>query len=635
MYFEGSEKKLELSIKQGAKSLKSLPKSFWESVAKVSGAHIVSSVTSPLCDSYLLSDASLFVFPHKFLMIGGSHTRLVSALREFLTHFKMEEVDALFYEYKNEAFPDLKISPFFQDAEELARMVPGQACRLGPETGSHIYLFYMDKASSYLKDSESTLEVAMHGLSAEVKSHFTKGKIVARKWISENPDFKNFFGSFDVLDHGYEPFGYVLNAIKGDRYFTFHVNPDDFFSYASFETNCFDQEIDELVASVKSLFQPKSYEVILFGSEGPMPFNAYVEGEGNYKLETALTSGHFLKFYALQEKQACEVLTKIEIPKFVEKKLVEETPKEEAQDWFFEKNDKYSVGSRVIETFYKEKSELQLVEVHNTEAWGKTLVCNGQIVCADKDEFIYHEMMTHVPMFVHPDPARVLIIGGGDLGVAREVLKHNSLIECVCIEPDAKVIEAAKRHFEWPAQVMADSRFELVIGTLASFMEKSEKQFDVVLVDTYSTSAEPTTLHSEEFYESLKYVLAAGGVIVSQAESPLFNADTQKALRRTLSTVFSKVFIYNYSNATYPGGLWSFAFSSESFHPLDDFDREKATKSQIDFRYYSPELHYASFILPAFMKKNLRDTEAKVEPSAEPATDDVVGVAAEAVDVGV
>jgi len=623
MYFEGSEKKLELSLKQGSKSLKSLPKSFWESLVKLCGSQIVSSVNSPLCDSYLLAEASLFVFPHKFLMIANGKARLVPAVREFLSQFKVDDIDSLFYEAKNASSPASITAQFNQDAEELARLVPGQAFRMGEEEGTPLYLFHMDKASSYLRNSEATLEVFMLELNPEAKKQFTKGKITARKWIAENPDFKNFFASFDILDHGFEPLGYSLNAIKGDRYFTFHVNPQAVGSFASFETNCFDQGVDELVQALKSLFMPENYQVVLFASGTPLPFNSFSPKAGNLKLDKVLSSGHTLQFYSVREKVKAELVQSIELPKYVEVKAAPVTAPAVAKNvedssWFYEKNEKYSIGSKIKETLLTTQSSIQKIEVHDTESWGKTLVCDGQIICTEKDEFIYHEMITHVPLFVHPDPARVLIIGGGDLGAASEVLKHTSVLECICVEADQKVVDAVKAHFEWPENVLTDPRFELIIGNAVDFVATTEKQFDVVIVDAAGPSGAGAGLYTEEFYNNVRRVLAAGGVVLSQAESPLCCPEEQKALKKTLSSVFSKVFLYNYSNASYLGGLWSFAFSSENFHPLDDFDREKAMKSQIDFKYYSPELHYAAFILPTFMKKNLREApRVEVDQSSE------------------
>lgn len=605
MYFEGSEKKLEISLKQGSKSLKSLPRSFWENIVRIAGARILSSVTSPLCDSYLLSESSLFVFPHKFLMITCGKTRLVPVVREFINHINLDDVDSLFYERKNELYPSFQSSHFYQDADELARMFPGQAYRFGEESGEHLFVFHLDKTSSYLKSTESTLEILMHELNPKTKPHFTQGKGVARRWIAENPGFKAFFDSYDIQDHGFEPYGYSLNAIKGDRYFTFHVSPESRGSYASFETNCIDQGVDALVQAVRALFLPKSYQVVFFGSGNTLPFTSFAKLPEKSKVEKVLSNGHMIQYFNVCERDNADVIQQIELPKCVMPKAP--TSSMFPGEWVFEKTDKLALGSKVKEVLYQGKSNFQSVEVFDTESWGKTLLNDGLIMCTEKDEHVYHEMIAHVPLFVHPDPTRVLIIGGGDLGTAREVLKHSSVHECLCVEIDQMVVDACKENFEWTEKVLADERFTLKIEDAVKFVAETDMVFDVVIVDSSDPIGPGVGLFGEEFYNNVKNILAAGGVVVSQAESPTYNAEEQKNLKNTLTKVFSKTHIYNYSNLTYPGGLWSFAFSSESFHPLEDYDREKANKTTIEFKYYNPEIHFGSFFLPTFQKKNLQD----------------------------
>ncbi len=615
MYFEGSEKKLEVSLKPGAKSLKSLPRTFWENIVRISGARILSTISSPLCDSYLLSESSLFVFPHKFLLITCGRTRLVPTVREFLSHVKIDEIDSLFYERKNELFPAAQTSHFYQDAEELARMLPGQAYRFGDEAGEHLFVFHLDKTSSYLKSTESTLEILMHELSTEAKSHFTQGKAHARRWIADNDGFKSFFSSYDIHDHGFEPYGYSLNAIKGDRYFTFHVSPEARGSYASFETNCVEQGAEELVQAVRSLFFPKSYQVVYFGSGDMLPFPNFATLPEKSRVEKEFSNGHMIQYFNICERKSGDVLVKLEMPKYVEPK-VQAKPIFES-DWVFEKTEHLALGSKIKAKLFQGQSQFQKVEVIETESWGKTLLNDGLIMCTEKDEHVYHEMIVHPALFVHPDPARILIVGGGDLGTAREVLKHKSVLECVCVEIDQMVVDACKEHFIWPLEVLTDPRFELKVCDALKFVAETERLFDVVIVDSSDAVGPGVKLFGDDFYNQVKRVLAPGGVVVSQAESPFYFAEEQKALRNTLASIFTKVFLYNYSNMTYPGGLWSFAFSSENYHPLEDYDREKANKTTIDFKYYNPEVHFASFFLPTFMRKNLKEAPSQELESIE------------------
>jgi spermidine synthase len=226
---------------------------------------------------------------------------------------------------------------------------------------------------------------------------------------------------------------------------------------------------------------------------------------------------------------------------------------------------------------------------------------------SERDEFIYHEMIAHVPLFVHPRPERVLVIGGGDGGTAREVLRHPGVRACRMVEIDEMVVNACREHIPLTASSLDDPRLDLTIGDGVKFVEETDERFDVVLVDSTDPVGPAQPLFGEPFYRNVLRVLNPDGVVVSQGESPFYEAETQRSMLRILHTVFDHTHIYNFPNLTYPGGFWSFTFASRGLCPLDDFDLARVAASGIHFRYYTEGIHRAAFALPAFMKDEVQD----------------------------
>lgn len=267
--------------------------------------------------------------------------------------------------------------------------------------------------------------------------------------------------------------------------------------------------------------------------------------------------------------------------------------------------DIYKMSYKYSEKLFSEKSEFQKVEVYKTEHLGNVLLNDDFLMCSDRDEFVYHEMMAHVPLSVHPDPRKVLIIGGGDGGTAREVLKHKTVEKVVMVEIDEAVVNACRIHLPSTASELDSPRLELRIQDGLEYIKETEEIFDVVMIDSTDPIGPAAPLFGKDFYSDVYKKMSANGIVVSQCESPFFFLETQKSMLSVFHDLFAKVQLYNYSNITYPGGLWSFAFSSKGLDPVIDF---KATVDEsMDLKYYNSQIHKAAFALPNFQKMAIKE----------------------------
>jgi len=272
---------------------------------------------------------------------------------------------------------------------------------------------------------------------------------------------------------------------------------------------------------------------------------------------------------------------------------------------WFEETHPFGVGLRfnMKDYVYSAKSEFQQIDIVETEGHGKLLAHDGMVMITEKDEFIYHDMITHVPLFVHPNPKNVLVIGGGDGGTVREVLRHKSVEKCTMVEIDGMVVEACKKHIPQTSSQLSDPRVTLKIADGVGFVKNTTETFDVILVDSSDPIGPATPLFNQDFYSDVSKCLAANGIVVSQAESPYYEMPMQKKLVEILSETFANVHLYNYTNLSYPGGTWTFSFASKGLCPLKDFDASRVAKSDLKFEYYNPEVHFGAFALPQFLKQ--------------------------------
>jgi spermidine synthase len=278
-------------------------------------------------------------------------------------------------------------------------------------------------------------------------------------------------------------------------------------------------------------------------------------------------------------------------------------------NWFEEINETGTLGMkfRTEKHLFSKKSDFQQVDIYETVSHGRLLAHDGLVMVTEKDEHIYHDMITHVPMFVHPNPKSVLIIGGGDGGTAREVLRHNSVMTVDLVEIDPVVIEASRQWLPQTSCEFNNPKLKIYTVDGVEFVKTATKKYDVVIVDSSDPIGPATPLFNVDFYKDIMALLNDDGIVVSQCESPHYHQAMQKTLLKILNQLFPMVHLYTYTNLSYPGGFWAFSYASKKLCPYKNFTPKKVSASGLDFKYYTAGLHLASFQLPAFMEKEYKE----------------------------
>ncbi len=253
---------------------------------------------------------------------------------------------------------------------------------------------------------------------------------------------------------------------------------------------------------------------------------------------------------------------------------------------------------KATETLRVEQTDFQHLAVVHTEQFGKMLLLDGMVQTTEKDEFVYHEMITMVALNTHPAPENVLVIGGGDGGALREVVRHPGVSKGILVEIDEEVVQASRDFFPEHSCSFNSSKAQLIIADGIQFIKDHKNTFDVVIVDSTEPVGPAQALFSSAFYESVFQALKDDGILVVQSESPFFNEDVIKMAYGGINKFFPITRLYLAAIPTYPSGLWSFTVGSKRYDP-----EKPVFTGELDFKYYTPEIHQAAFKLPAFVKK--------------------------------
>ena len=248
---------------------------------------------------------------------------------------------------------------------------------------------------------------------------------------------------------------------------------------------------------------------------------------------------------------------------------------------------------------FSQKSRYQRIEVFENQYFGRVLMLDGLVQTTERDEFFYHEMLVHPALLVHPSPRNLLVIGGGDGGVLKEILRHP--VESVSlVEIDPLVIEVSKEYFPWLSQALKDERAELVISDGSEFIKKTGREFDIIFVDSSDPVGPSASLHEKDFFRHVKKRLRKDGIIVAQAGSPFYQMDSIRKKNDFLKSLFKIARFYSSPVPTYPGGIWTFVFLSDTVQPLNI----KGNPPE-GLKYFNPEIHRAAFSLPNFFMDGL------------------------------
>ncbi|WP_088007644.1 spermidine synthase [Indiicoccus explosivorum] len=268
--------------------------------------------------------------------------------------------------------------------------------------------------------------------------------------------------------------------------------------------------------------------------------------------------------------------------------------------WYTEKQtDHFGITLKVNRTLHTEQTDFQLLELAETEEWGNMLFLDGMVMTSEKDEFVYHEMVAHVPLFTHPNPENVLVVGGGDGGVIREVLKHPQVKKATLVDIDGKVIEYSKKFLPSIAGKLEDPRVEVIVGDGFMHIAESENAYDVIMVDSTEPVGPAVNLFTKGFYAGISNALKEDGIFVAQSDNPWFKADLIRQVQKDVKEIFPITKLYTANIPTYPSGLWAFTIGSKKYDPLAV---EDGRFHDIDTKYYTKELHKAAFVLPKFVK---------------------------------
>jgi spermidine synthase len=274
-------------------------------------------------------------------------------------------------------------------------------------------------------------------------------------------------------------------------------------------------------------------------------------------------------------------------------------------DWYFEtERSGFAQGVRVRQRILDTQTPFQHLELIDTDTFGRALILDEALQTSELDEFMYHEMIVHVPLMTHPNPRRVLIIGGGDGGTLRRVLEHPTA-HPVQVEIDQAVIDVCRDQLpSVSAGAYDDPRVELVVADGIEFLRRNRGEFDVVIVDSTDPIGPAVGLFEEPFYRDVAAALAEDGLLAAQSSSPLFMAGELRDQVRNLRLVFPIVRTYLGAVPGYPGCLWSYTIGSKRYDPLA-VERasilERLERGAIRTRYYTPDVHYAAFALPPFI----------------------------------
>ncbi|CAM2068307.1 Adenosylmethionine decarboxylase [Sulfidibacter corallicola] len=267
MFFEGSEKKVEIFLKPDTAALRRHPDIDWNLVVAKANATVLSTLSNAHCDAYLLSESSLFVYDHRVIMITCGTTSLVSAVEEMLRTFQSEDIAFITYERKNELAPEDQPSDFIEDADRLRQYVPGEYCRFGKENGHFVTVFYYGPDCQPVP-GDMTLEILMHDIDESATRLFSQPDVPKSELYGAS-GIDRIFEGFQVDDFIFDPMGYSLNAIRDKEYYTFHITPQRECSYASFETNhLFSGDMEAAFERVLSIFNPKTFTTVFFEHEG-------------------------------------------------------------------------------------------------------------------------------------------------------------------------------------------------------------------------------------------------------------------------------------------------------------------------------------------------------------------------------
>jgi spermidine synthase len=281
---------------------------------------------------------------------------------------------------------------------------------------------------------------------------------------------------------------------------------------------------------------------------------------------------------------------------------------DQEHSWFTEQHDYSgsSIGFRIKQRLHAEQTPFQAIEIYESTDWGNVMVIDGCMMVTTRDNFLYHEMMSHPALFTHAGARRVVIIGGGDCGTLREVLKHDDVESAIQVEIDERVTRLAERYFPELCASNNDPRAQLLFIDGIKWMAECEPgSLDVVIVDSTDPIGPAEGLFNEAFYASCLKALRQGGILVQQSESPLAHLPLLKSMRDAMKAAgFHALRTLTFPQPCYPTGWWSATLARKGTD-LSTFREQAAATKTFATRYYNAEMHKAALATPEFLREAL------------------------------
>ncbi|WP_238858918.1 MULTISPECIES: polyamine aminopropyltransferase [unclassified Clostridium] len=276
--------------------------------------------------------------------------------------------------------------------------------------------------------------------------------------------------------------------------------------------------------------------------------------------------------------------------------------------WYTEQhteNVRFSI--KVEKEIHTEKTEFQRIDVLEAKEFGRFFTLDGLMMVTEKDEFIYHDMIVHVPMATNPNIKNVLVIGAGDGGTIRELTRYSTVEKIDMVEIDKRVVDICREYFPVTSCKLNDKRVNLFYEDGLKFIRDKENEYDLIIVDSTDPFGPGEGLFTKEFYGNCYKALKEDGILVNQHESPYYDNDAaaMKEAHEKITKFFPIIRVYQAHIPTYPSGHWLFGFASKKYHPIKDFDAEAWNKLGIKTKYYNTDLHVGCFALPTYVRDML------------------------------
>lgn len=277
--------------------------------------------------------------------------------------------------------------------------------------------------------------------------------------------------------------------------------------------------------------------------------------------------------------------------------------------WYTEnQTDNVNFSMKVKSHLYSTQSDFQKIDILDTYEFGKVLVIDNWTMVTEKDEFIYHEMITHVAMATNPNIKNILVIGAGDGGTVRELTRYSTVTNIDMVEIDEAVVRASQEFLPFTANKLTDSRVNLFFEDGIKFIKGKENLYDLIIVDSTDPIGPGEGLFTTEFYTDCFNALTEKGILINQCESPYYpnNAREMKRSFSKLNNLFNICQGYQYHMPTYPSGHMMFCFASKSLHPVKDINADKWNALGLETKYYNTDIHTGAFALPNYVKEMLK-----------------------------